>query len=281
MTYRSLLVHLDGEPQAAERVRQAIALAQAMDCHLVGLAPTGQLGMPVAPELAPSLGQFSALAWELLLEQAQQAAGRFRAACAAAGLRSCEALTDSADAAASLARHAHCSDLVLLSQPDPGRPGHGLQRATLEQVLLHSARPSLILPYARPAEGLGSLGRHALVAWDDSREAARAVSDALPLLRRAESVQVLSWRTSLDLESMAPRLAALQQWLAWQGVAAETREEVSSIGVAEALLSRAADLGSDLIVMGAYGHARWTERVLGGATRGLLEAMTVPVLMSH
>ena len=82
---------------------------------------------------------------------------------------------------------------------------------------------------------------------------------------------------------MGPRLAALRQWLAWQGVAAETQEErsISGVGIAEALLSRAADLDSNLIVMGAYGHSRWTERVLGGATRGLLDAMTVPLLMSH
>ena len=278
MTYRSLLVHLDSAPQAAARVDHAIALAQAMDCHLVGLAPTGLLTLPMAPEAAATLGDFSALAWELLQEQAQQAATRFREACATAGLRSCEALTDTADSAGSLVRHAHCSDLVLLSQPDPGQPGQGAQRAMVEQVLLHSARPSLLLPYTGSPK---PLGRHALVAWDDSREATRAISDALPLLRRAERVQVLSWRESEADEPMAPRLAALRQWLAWQGVAAEVREEYSDIGIAEALLSRAADQDCDLIVMGAYGHTRLAERVLGGATRGLLQAMTVPVLMSH
>lgn len=282
MTYRSLLVHLDSEPSCAARTTQAIELALAMDCHLVGLAPTGLLSMPVAPEAAAALGQFNAMAWQLLLEQAQLAAERFRAACQSAGLKSCEALSDSADAATSLVRHAHCSDLVILSQPDPTRAGHGQLRAMVEQALLHSARPTLLLPYATGSAAAGErLGRRALVAWDDSREAARALSDALPLLRRSDEVQVLSWREGAAAEPMAPRLAAVKQWLAWQGVVAETREEISNIGVAEALLSRAADLGSDLIVMGAYGHARWTERVLGGATRGLLEAMTVPVLMSH
>jgi nucleotide-binding universal stress UspA family protein len=280
MTYRSLLVHLDSTPHNPARSALAIELALGMDCHLVGLAPTGLLQMPVAPEAAASLGQFNAMAWELLQEQAQQAAGRFRAACAAAGLKSCEALSDTADVAASLVRHGHCSDLLILGQPDPASPSHRQQRATVEQVLLHSARPTLLLPYAGRIE---STGRRVLVAWDDSREAARAVADALPLLRRADGVTVLSWREREDAEPMAPRLAALRQWLAWQGVAAETREERSGagLGIAEALLSRAADLDGDLIVMGAYGHSRWTERVLGGATRGLLEAMTVPVLMSH
>jgi nucleotide-binding universal stress UspA family protein len=73
----------------------------------------------------------------------------------------------------------------------------------------------------------------------------------------------------------------VQQWLAWHGVDAQVRQVATEIDVGNALLSHAADLGADLIVMGAYGHARWTERVLGGATRTLLANMTVPVLMSH
>lgn len=278
MSYRSLLVHLDQTPQCTERSRQAIALAQRMECHLVGLAPTGLLNFPVVPEAGAALAEFNTMAWELLQQQADQAAALFRTACSAAGLRSCEVIVDPADTASSLVRHAHCSDLLLMSQPDPDRPGHTQARAVLEQVLLHSARPTLLLPYATSFK---TLGQRTLVAWDDSREAARALNDALPLLRQAQSVQLLSWRESLEDEDLRPRLAALQQWLAWQGVAAEAREERSEIGVAEALLSCATDQDADLIVMGAYGHSRWTELVLGGATRGLLDAMTVPVLMSH
>jgi nucleotide-binding universal stress UspA family protein len=122
-----------------------------------------------------------------------------------------------------------------------------------------------------------------MVAWDDSREAARAVSDALPLLRRAGQVQVVSWNeagTEADTR-LNERMDALRQWLTWQGVPAETRVETTAVSISDAMLSRAADLGADLVVMGAYGHSRWTERVLGGATRGLLTSMTVPVLMSH
>lgn len=279
MSYRSLLVHLDSSAACRARVQQAIALARAMEAHLVGLAPTGLLTLPIAPEAAATLGEFNTLAWELLQEQAEDAAARFRAACAEAGLRSCEALVDSADTAQSLVHHAHCSDLLILGQPDPAQTGHALRRASIEQTLLQSARPCLLLPYTG-AEG--GPARRALVAWDDSREAARALADALPLLRRAEQVQVLSWRESPLDEPLGARLSALQQWLSWQGVSAEVLEEPGgSLPVAEALLSRAADMDAGLIVMGAYGHARWTERVLGGATRGMLDAMTVPVLMSH
>ena len=280
MTYRSLLVLVDQDPLCAERTRIAVRLAKDLDCHLVGVAPTGLIDMPAAPEAASTLAEFAARAWESLRDQAERATLRFREECSAAGLKSFEAVVDENDKASSLVRHAHCSDLTVLSQADPRAGNFRLAQEFVEQVVLYSARPTLILPHAGRFENVGS---RALIAWDDSREAARSVSDALPLLRRATQVQVLSWNeagASPD-KSLRPRLDALQQWLLWQGVAADVAVETTEIGIAEAMLSRAADLAADLIVMGAYGHARWAERVLGGATRGLLASMTVPVLMSH
>lgn len=279
MTYRSLLVHLDHDPLAAARIEVATRLARDLDCHLVGVAPTGMIKLPAADPTA-SLSEYQALAWELLRDQAEHAAEHFREACHAAGLKSFEAVVDEADKASSLVRHAHCSDLTVLSQADQAGPGHRRAQELVEQVVLYSARPTLILPYAgRVANLFGT----AMVAWDDSREAARALSDALPLLRRSRQVQVVSWNedAAADSTALRPRLEALRQWLAWQGVPAEIGIESTEIAIGEAMLSRAADLDAELIVMGAYGHARWTEWVLGGATRGLLASMTVPVLMSH
>ena len=280
MTYRSLLVLLDQDPLCAARSQAAIRLAKALDCHLVGVAPTGLLDLPASAHAAAALADFAALAWDTLRDQAERATERFRDECRAAGITSCEAVVDESGQASSLVRHAHCSDLTLLTQPDPASPGYRLAREVVEQVLLYSARPTLILPYAGRFE---SIGTKVMVAWDDSRESARAVSDALPLLRLAEHVLVVSWNEAGAIEdkTLRPRLDALHRWLMWQGVSAEVRVETTGIGIAEAMLSRAAELDTDLIVMGAYGHARWTERVLGGATRGLLASMTVPVLMSH
>ena len=280
MTYRSLLVLLDQDPLCAARSQTAMRLAKALDCHLVGVAPTGLIDLAVSAHAAASLGDFAASAWGTLRDQAERATDHFRDECRAAGVTSFEAVIDESDKAPSLVRHAHCSDLTVLTQADPASPGYRPARDLVEQVLLYSARPTLILPYAGR---FGSIGTHAMVAWDDSRESARAVSDALPLLRLAEHVVVLSWNESgaIENESLRPRLDALQRWLMWQGVSADVRVETTGIGLAEAMLSRAADLSTDLIVMGAYGHARWAERVLGGATRGLLASMTVPVLMSH
>lgn len=280
MTYRSLLVQLGHDVRAAARTEAAIALARRLEAHLVGLAPTGRVEMPMVVEPAAAVGELTALAWAAMCSQAQAAADQFRAACSAAGLHSFEAVVDEADTATSLVRHSHCSDLCIVSQPDPRSPDRRAAQQIVEQVVLRSARPTLVLPYAGD---FPTVGRDAMVAWDDSREAARAVADALPLLRQSTTVQVISWNeTSDEPDPLLPaRLDALQRWLMWQGVSAECRCETTEVPIADAILSRACDLSVDLIVMGAYGHARWTERVLGGATRGLLGAMTAPVLMSH
>lgn len=280
MSYRSLLLHLDTDPACAARTQAALRLAQALEAHLVGLAPTGSFDVPPALGGEVALGQLAEIAWQALRQQATEAVESFRRACLAAGAISFEARIDEGDRAASLVRHAHASDLCILGQADPREPSHGVRQALLEQVVLYSARPTLIVPYVA---GPSTLGERVLVAWDDSREAARAVADALPLLRRAQRVSLLSWAEHGDVDDgpLHTSADATLQWLQRHGVSADWQLEHSPIGVAESMLSRAADLGTDLIVMGAWGHARWAERVLGGATRVLLDTMTVPVLMSH
>jgi len=120
-----------------------------------------------------------------------------------------------------------------------------------------------------------------LVAWNGSREATRAVHDALPLLRRAEKVTVLSIDPDEDAEPRLPG-ADVSLHLARHGVTAQAATIAGTdVAVGDLLLSYAADHDIDLIVMGAYGHTRLREVVLGGATRTLLRHMTVPVLMSH
>jgi len=280
MTYRSILVLLDQGPLCAARSQAAMRLSKVLDCHLVGVAPTGLIDLPVSAQAAASLAEFSALAWDTLRDQAERAADCFRDECRAAGVKSSEAVIDESDKALSLVRHAHCSDLSVLTQADPAALGYRLAQDLVEQVVLNSARPTLILPHAGRFE---TIGTNVMVAWDDSRESARAVSDALPLLRLARQVQVVSWNEAGAIvdKTLRSRLDALHRWLMWQGVSADVRVETTGTGIAASMLSRAADLSADLIVMGAYGHARWVERVLGGATRGLLTSMTIPVLMSR
>jgi nucleotide-binding universal stress UspA family protein len=280
MTYRSLLVHLGPDALCAARTRTAIRLARDLDAHLVGVAPTGLISVPIAEEVAASLPQFATLAWDIVRQTTQDLIHQFRDACTQASLASFEAVLDESGQAPSLVQRAHCSDLVVMSQPDPGVTGHAFARDILEDVVLNSARPTLVLPYAGDAR---TVGTRVMVAWDDSQEAARALSDALPLLRLARHVDVVRWieHGQHDDPSLRARLDTLHRWLQRHGVAADMHVETAGIQIAEAMLSHAADQGTDLIVMGAYGHARWSERVFGGATRGLLQSMTVPVLMSR
>lgn len=173
-----------------------------------------------------------------------------------------------------LARVARCYDLTILPQPDPT----GVDTSdTVEAVLFGSGRPLLIVPYIRARPEI----RNVLIAWDGGEPAARAVSHALPILEKARHVEILSIG---DEASARPFLSGqdLARHLGRHGITAEPRRVVGSdIGIADLMLSHAADIGADLIVMGGYGHSRLREIVLGGATREILRSMTVPVLMSH
>ena len=148
------------------------------------------------------------------------------------------------------------------------------------EVLLACGRPVLFVPYAGR---FAQVGKRVLIAWNASREAARAVGDALPLLARADTVDVVAFdpdSTASDHGEVPG--ADIGLFLARHGVKVSVaRQSGTGIDVGAQILSRAADNGSDLIVMGGYGHARLREFVLGGATRTLLESMTVLVLMSH
>ena len=280
MTYKSLLVLLDDDLHCIARTQAAIRLARQFGCHLVGVAPTGPLDLPAMPSSAAALSAFAASARDALRDPAERVADQFRSDCRAAGLTTCEAIVDEADKARSLVRHAHCSDLTVLTQADPATPGHRATSGLVETVVLHSARPTLILPSARHIEHIGT---RALIAWDQSREAARAVADALPLLRCATEVRLVTWPEGdvTGPQVLQAQLDAARGWLARHGIDAQVQIERPTSSIADALLACADESRCDLIVMGAYGHARWAERLLGGATRGLLRAMPVPVLMSH
>lgn len=277
MTYRSMLVALDATPANRARADIAIALAKAFEAHLIGIAPIAAVDPP-ALQAAAALHDYVSRASMEMLAQAQDLAHRFHQRCEAAALPSFEALADRTPAPASLVAHAQCTDLVILSQPDAQLTDHAQRQSSLEETLLGCPRPVLLLPSAR-SEPVG-LGRM-LLAWDGSPQSVRAMTDALPLLRRAASVVLMHWRHPHDGTAPRERMDCLRQWLAFQGVDAEVRDEVTSMRVGDALLHAATGLQADLIVMGAYGRARWAERLFGGVSRTLLQSMTVPVLMSH
>ena len=282
MIYHSLLVLLDQGPQCSARSHAAMRLAKAFDCHLQGVAPVGLFNLPAAAQATTLLPDHAAQA-DTPHQQAEQTTERFRKECGVAGVKSFDAVIDESDEASSFVHHAHCNDLTILTKADPAAPDHGPTQDFVEHVVLHSARPTLILPYAGRFDTIGSIGSNVLVAWNDSREAARALSDALPLLRLARHVHVVIWNETGGDATGAERLRfeALHQWLTRHGVSADVDVQASEIGIVGPMLALAAELNTDLIVMGAYGHRPSPAHRLGGTTRSLLAAIAVPVLMSH
>jgi nucleotide-binding universal stress UspA family protein len=282
MTYRSLLVHLDREPTCAPRTLAAAQLAGALGARLVGIAPTGQLDVQAVPAVVQVIGDLAPVMWQALSDQAADAVEAFRRGCADVGLTDCEATVRRGAHGPLLLQRARYHDLVVLSQPDPRDASHARLRALIEDVLMASPKPVLFIPYAAHLSGRFDT---VVVAWDGSRESTRAITDALPLLRQAKQVHVASWSEPNDAteneKESAASLADVQDWLRSHDVSATIHREGRPDGITESILSRAFDWGADLIVMGAYGHSRLQERVLGGATRGMLDSMTVPVLMSH
>ena len=282
MVYHSLLVLLDQGPQCSARSQAAMRLAKALDCHLQGVAPVDLRNDRVSAH-ATTLPSDRLVRGDTRQNKAEQAAERFRKECQAVGVKSFDAVIDESDKASSFVHHAHCNDLTILTKADPDAPDHRATQDFLEHVVLHSARPTLILPYAGRFDTIGTIGTNVLVAWNDSREAARALSDALPLLRLARHVHVVIWNEGGGDGEQAARLRfdALRQWLTRHGVSANVDVQATEIGIVGPMLTCAAELKTDLIVMGAYGHRPSTAHLLGGTTRGLLAAIAVPVLMSH
>ncbi|MFQ5774919.1 MAG: universal stress protein [Kiloniellaceae bacterium] len=278
MTYRNLLVHIDDGKAAEGRLAAAIALARAHGAHLTGL----YVGVdPVLPanlraEVPP---HFLATLRDQLDERIASAEARFTAAVERAGLSAdCRTARCPATSVPEvIARHARYADLVILGQREPDERGD-VEGDVAEDVVLSSGRPALVIPYIGAGK---TLGERVMVAWDAGREAARAVGDAMPMLERAGSVVVLVINPRKGDHGQEPG-ADISLHLARHGIKVEAQQiDAKELTVADALLSRLADEAIDLLVMGAYGHSRLREWVLGGTTRQIFEQMTVPVLMSH
>jgi len=273
MACKDILVHVGGAAIEA-RVRVAAELAEAHGAHLVGLH------VSMAPEIPPYVeAQLSQEVLEAQTTFATRERERAQAAFKAAtqGRRfSAEWRAVQGDAVEVLQLHGRHADLVVLGQDDPDYKGPEVGGVAGRGVL-SLGRPVLVTPYVGTCE---SVGRRVMVAWDGSRAAARALGDAMMLLSSAEEVNVLSVNPGTSHASMAG--VDISAHIARHGVEVSAQHiTADDVEVGAMLLSRAADFGADMIVMGAYGHARWRELVLGGVTEHMLQHMTVPVLMSH
>jgi nucleotide-binding universal stress UspA family protein len=279
MTYSTLLLHLDDEPRVATRVQLALQLARVFESRIVALSATGRLAQP-SVALSPYGSGIASAVTADLRAAARERALRFDRAAAAGGQSDAEAIVDDGDEVEALLTHARCSDLVIVGQADPRGAACRAQRRLLERTLLDSAPPCLVVPFAGECS---VVGRNILVAWNDSRACSRAILAALPFLQRAALVRLVQCDvpTATGGARSHPRLDAAVRWLSRHGVSVRASVETTEIDFGNALLSRAADFGADLIVAGAWSHSRLGERLFGGVTLTLLDSMTVPVLMTH
>jgi nucleotide-binding universal stress UspA family protein len=255
----------------------AISAAEAFGAHVLGIAVSYEPVIPgtvmggIPPEIIESQRSESN-------KKASTAVSRFEQAVKRTGV-SGETRTISASipgAADQIGRIGRRFDLVIVGQPE--RQKSLPDEVVDEGVLFESGRPVIFVPYIQ--KGGMKLDR-IMVCWDGSRAAARAVADAMPFLKKAKQVEVVIVADKAGKKDEVPG-ADLGQHLARHGLKVDVKRITSpDIDVPSTILSYAADSSADMIVMGGYGHSRLREFILGGATRGLLEAMTVPVLMSH
>ena len=279
MDYKTILVHLDAGARSSERLELALTLADRHDAHLVGLFALSAARMPSYVR-ADTSALLIAAQERQRAEAATAAEAAFRAAAARYGSVKAEWRISHADALGAVQLNARYSDLVIVGQRDrDAKDDTGIAPEFVDELVVSCGRPVLVVPYAGHYP---DAGKRVLVGWNASAEAARAVSDALPLLARAERVNVVVFDAGSPGDHGEEPGADAALYLARHGVkAAVSRYGSPGLDIGSQILSRAADMNVDLIVMGAYGHSRLRELVLGGATRTLLESMTAPVLMSH
>ena len=274
MSYKTVLVHVDQSQHCAARVKVAAEIAVAQEAHLDGAAMTG-----VSRYIYPEGALYLSAMLDTQRQHANEELDQFEAIAKANGVLSYETRLGEDDAAGGLALQARYSDLVILSQADPSESNNAELADLPEYVMLNAPRPVLTIPYAGKFSNIGS---NVLVAWDGTMEATRAVNAALPFLKRAKNVNVVIFNASKRYGAHGEQPGAdIALYLARHGVKVTVLQEVTDLDIGNALLSLAADKGSDLLVMGGYGHTRFREVLLGGVTLTILKTMTLPVLMAH
>ncbi len=274
---KDIVVNLSVGEGARPAGDYAVSVAAAFDAHLAGIAFLYDPLVPVSgagyipAEVVEAQERDSAAATRAAID-------RFATASERAGVAA-EPVTLSASFAgvgSQFGRIARRFDLAIVGQVEPETSA--VEEVIIEGALFESGRPMIVVPYIQRAPL--KLDR-VMVSWDGGRAAARAIADAMPLLERAGSVEVVIVANERGKQDEIAG-ADMAQHLARHGLNVEVKRTVAGdVDVADVLLSHAADAGTDIIVMGGYGHSRLREFVLGGVTRSILRSMTAPVLMSH
>ncbi len=279
MKYKDILVFLDSGDSNESRVKTAVALAVAHGAHLVGVT----YNLDVPRHIASLMPGFSAekqreasrVVSQNLVDQFLKLAKEADIS-AEATIMKCK----ESKAAAKLAAYARNFDLSVLRQVHPGKHQSDIDTAVSEEVLFSSGRPVLYIPYV----GAQSIPpKRAVIAWDGSRAATRAIHCAMPLLATMDNVVVLTVDSDPKMvEKKTRRSQVLVDHLKRHDIKAEVKFASSEgVDVAVTILNSLVDTGADLLIMGGYGSSKLREYVLGGVTRTIFQNMTTPVCMSN
>lgn len=276
MTYKTILVHLNDSRRAERVLEPAAQLATRFNAHLIGLHAYAAVPASPIPMASSALGSIVA-AERRNSEAIAEVFQRMTTGKPYVAEWQLQKVPH-VDLASVVMDHGRAVDLIVAGQTDPDWDLSPLLDFP-ERLALESGRPVLIIPYAGR---YSTVGRRVVIAWKGSRESARAVFDALPLLREAQAVHILEIKERGDDGTGLAPDTSIAAALGRHGIKPEVRTSIASdVSVGDEILSRAADLDADLLVMGAYGHSRFRELVFGGVTRHIAKHMTLPTIFAH
>lgn len=281
MPFKDILVHVDASETSQHRIKAALALAKRHDSAVTGLslALKSTISTYVGIDIPSSLTEAQQ---KIVQQSAQNAVDVFEKMAKEAGVNFTSRIErcSATKAPARLSFHARHADLTFMGQPTPDKKGSAFQESLLDGVLFGSGRPVYIVPY------IGRIDvktRKAVIAWDGGTKAVRAVNDAVPLLQGRSDAIVLvinpDHRHAAHGDQPGTDIAA---HLERHGIATTVETIVTNdVGPDTLILNYLADVGADLLIMGAYGHSRLREKAFGGTTNTILHQMTTPVFMSQ
>jgi nucleotide-binding universal stress UspA family protein len=280
---KSILLHVDAAANGNARLQLALRLARAYGARVDALYAVLPVVLQYPFAFAGDVPG-AALLMNYETEQRERIKAAFenvRQRTAAADAPAVNWYETADEPVHAFTQRAWGADLMLLAQHDPAPNAYsGVTPDFAASVLVASGKPGVVMPFIGAGD---TLGETVLIAWKPSPEAARAVTAALPLLQRAKRVHLALWDEGEQAASDAPQ--PIERYLADHGIAPKLHRNTlagsEAHAVGELLLSLAADVQADLLVMGCYSHGRAREWVLGGATRTVLQAMTLPVFMVH
>ncbi|WP_455374447.1 universal stress protein [Limibacillus halophilus] len=276
MSLKTILVHLANDEEHVTRLKVALKLAREQNAKVFAIFIANPVGMPPAIAGRGASSAYIAEATRAARERAQELEAEFASACSRDGV-DFSWLVIEGDHVDVLSEHAHAADIIIASQPVVEHLEDRFRVRLQEELVMKSGLPVLIIPKGFDPDK--DIGKHILVGWKGTREAVRAVRDALPMLQAAEKVIVLT--VGADTGDALSKLEVMGH-LRRHGIEAKT-ENIQHLdeGTGPTITDFAEAHGCDLIVLGAYGHSRWREVFMGGVTKHMLMKSKVPVMLSH